>query len=88
MQHVDGWKSLCSMSEQAYDQMGTLSSSDHIQSGFPKATKAYGGCQGCQKLGSICGCAGQRQERHSTSYGMLEKDRQPSMTQKLLPTKT
>jgi len=51
MQHVHSWKSLCSMSEQAFMiNMGTVNSSDHIQSAFPKATKACSGCQGCQKL--------------------------------------
>ncbi len=51
MQHVHSWKSLCSMSEQAFMINGTtVNSSDHIQSAFPKATKACGGCQGCQTL--------------------------------------
>ena len=39
------------MSEQAFMINGkTVNSSDHIQSAFPKATKACSGCQGCQKL--------------------------------------
>ena len=51
MQHVHSWKSLCSMSEQAFMINGkSVNSSDHIQSAFPKATKACSGCQGCQKL--------------------------------------
>ena len=51
MQHVDSWKSLCSMSEQAFMINGKIVNSlDHIQSAFPKATKACSGCQGCQKL--------------------------------------
>ncbi len=51
MQHADSWKSLCSMSEQAFlINEKTVNSSDHIQSAFPKATKACSGCQGCQKL--------------------------------------
>ncbi len=50
MQHVDSWKSLCSMSEQAFMTNGeVVNSLDHIQSAFPKATKACSGCQGCQK---------------------------------------
>ena len=68
----------------------TVSSSDHIRSAFPKATKACSSCQGCQKLGFTCGYAGQRLARGSTSCGMLEKDQQRDnlMSQKLLPTKT
>ncbi len=53
------------MSEQAFVINGkTVNSSNHIQSAFPKATKACSGCQRVSKAGFICGCAGQRQERN------------------------